>query len=59
MPDRRTGYYVAGRDWPAMESGIPLEDIYRALDGITDEAVEGALLSLESTATLSKRQGKD
>ena len=46
MPDRRTGYYVAGRDWPAIASGIPLDEIYRALDGITDEAVEAAMESL-------------
>ena len=36
MADRRTGYYVAGRDWPAMGSGIPLEDLYRGLEGITE-----------------------
>jgi hypothetical protein len=55
MTDRRTGYYVAGRDWPAISSGIPLDDLYRALDGITDEAVEAARLSLEATV-IPKRQ---
>ena len=46
MPDRRTGYYVAGRDWPPIASGIPLGELYRALDGITDEAVDAAMGSL-------------
>lgn len=47
MPDRRTGYYVAGRDWPPISNDIPLGEIYRALDGITDEAVDAAMESLE------------
>ena len=46
--DRRTGYYVAGRDWPALESCIPLAEIYRALGGITDEACEAARLTLSN-----------
>ena len=46
MPDPRTGYYVAGRDWPPIASGVPLDEIYRALGGITDEAVEAAMESL-------------
>ena len=46
MTDRRTGYYVAGRDWPPIASGIPLDEMYRALEGITDEAVEAAMVSL-------------
>jgi hypothetical protein len=45
-PVRRTGYYVAGRDWPAMGSGIDREALMRALEGITDEAVEAARLTL-------------
>ena len=55
MADRRTGYYVAGRDWPAVESGIALDDLYAALDRITDEAVEIARLSL-CTANCDNRQ---
>lgn len=47
--DRRTGYYVAGRDWPAIGNDIPLEEIYRALDGITDEVVTAAMDSLAQT----------
>jgi hypothetical protein len=46
MSDRRTGYYVAGRDWPAISNDIPLEDIYKALNGIDDEAVGAAMDSL-------------
>lgn len=48
MPDRRTGYYVAGRDWPPIASGIPIDEVYRALDGITDGAVDAAMESLEA-----------
>jgi hypothetical protein len=47
MADRRTGYYVAGRDWPAISNDIPLTEIYRALDGIDDNAVGAAMQSLE------------
>jgi hypothetical protein len=47
--DRRTGYYVAGRDWPAIANNIPLEEMYRALEGITDEAVAAAMDSLAQT----------
>jgi hypothetical protein len=46
VSDRRTGYYVAGRDWPAISNDIPLAEIYRALDGITDEACDAAMDSL-------------
>lgn len=48
MADRRTGYYVAGRDWPALCNDIPLEDIYRALDGIDDAAVAAAMDTLKT-----------
>ena len=46
MSDRRTGYYVAGRDQPAIPTGIPLGELWAALDGITDEAVEASRLTL-------------
>jgi hypothetical protein len=59
VTDRRTGYYVAGQDWPAINSGIPLDDLYQALDGITDEAVEAARLSLLCTDALPNRQTED
>lgn len=49
VADRRTGYYVAGRDWPAIGNDIPLEEMYRALEGITDEAVTAAMDSLAQT----------
>jgi hypothetical protein len=44
--DRRTGYYVASHDWPAISNDIPIQDIYTALDGISDEAVAVAMKSL-------------
>ena len=44
MPDR---YSVSGQDWPPIASILPLEDVYRALGGITPEAVEAAWESLE------------
>lgn len=47
MPDRRrTGYYAASRDWPAIPCPIPLEDTYEALERITDEDVDAAMDSL-------------
>ena len=45
-PDPRTGYYIAGRDWPAIRTGIPLGELYAALGCITDEAAEAAGASL-------------
>lgn len=46
MPEPRTGYYAAGRDWPAIPCPIPLEDMYEALERITDEDVDAAMASL-------------
>jgi len=46
MGDRRTGYYIAGRDWPAIPCPIPLEETYRALEAITDEDVAAAMATL-------------
>ena len=57
MPDPRTGYYVAGRDWPAIPAGIPLGEVYPALASITDEAVEAARVSLAVTA--AGQEGSD
>lgn len=57
--DRRTGYYVAGRDWPAIESDIPLGDLYRALERITDADVEAARLSLLSAGPPAGRSGTE
>jgi hypothetical protein len=48
VPDQRTGYYVAGRDWPALSNDIPLADIYKALEGIDDEAVSAAMDTLKA-----------
>lgn len=44
---RRTGYYVAGRDWPAIGTAVPAGDILAALEAITDADVDAALASLE------------
>lgn len=44
--DRRTGYYVAGHDWPAISNDFSISDIYAALEGISDEAVESARRTL-------------
>lgn len=52
--ERWTGYYVAGRDWPAISNGIPLDEIYRALDGITDEVVTAAMDSLAQVVVLDE-----
>lgn len=41
--DRRTGYYIAGHDWPAIGNSISLTEIYRALNRINDDAVGAAL----------------
>lgn len=46
--DQHTGYYVAGRDWPAISNNIPLQDIYRALEGINDDVVKAAMDSLKA-----------
>ena len=49
MPDLRTGYYVAGLDqgYP-IDSGIPLGELFEALDGITDDACEAAAATMRS-----------
>jgi hypothetical protein len=41
--DRRTGYYIAGHDWPAISSTISLSKIYGALSLISDDSVGAAL----------------
>lgn len=53
MPEPRTGYYAASRDWPAIPCPIPLEETYRALEGITDEDVDAAM---DSLAGVGERQ---
>jgi hypothetical protein len=51
-PNRRTGYYVAGHDWPAIPNNFSIGDVYAALEGISDEAVRAAKISLSvSTAS--------
>ena len=59
MADRRTGYYVAGRDWPAISSDIPLADIYRALDGIDDDAVKAAMDTLQEVEVPPEDSGAE
>jgi hypothetical protein len=46
VSDERTGYYVAGHDWPAITTAIKLEDIYAALSRINDSQVSAAGKSL-------------
>jgi hypothetical protein len=41
-----TRYRVNGRDWPALPCPIPLEDVYRALEGITEEDADAAMDTL-------------
>lgn len=41
--DRRTGYYIAGHDWPAISNSISLAKIYKALNQINDDTVGAAL----------------
>lgn len=31
-----TGYYVASHDWPAFENDIPMEQVYRIIDGFEE-----------------------
>jgi len=41
-----TRYLVNGRDWPALPCPIPVEDIYAALEGLTEGNVSAALDTL-------------
>lgn len=59
VKDQRTGYYVAGRDWPAISSNIPLADIYRALDGIDDDDVRAAMNTLQTVQVPSEGVRQD
>lgn len=45
--DRRTGYYVAGRDWPAIPNDLSISAFYEALEKIEDRDVEAAVKSLQ------------
>lgn len=45
--DRRTGYYVAGRDWPAISNNISIPAFYDALEEIDDRDVKAAVKSLQ------------
>src|SRR5215469_6786308 len=40
--DRRTGYYVAGRDWPAIPDRLSTSDTYEALEAIDDDDIRAA-----------------
>jgi hypothetical protein len=44
--DRRTGYYVAGRDWPAIPDDLSTPDMYDALEKIDDDDVRAAQTTL-------------
>ena len=50
MPDPRTGYYVASRDWPSIPTGLPVANALDALAVITDDDVDTALASLRATS---------
>jgi hypothetical protein len=45
--DRRTGYYVAGMDWPAISNDISISTFYEALEKIDDAAIKTAAKSLQ------------
>jgi hypothetical protein len=47
------GWHVSGRDWPAGESGLTLDEVYEALDGITPEIAAAAQASLAQAGDLS------
>lgn len=47
----RTGYYVAGRDWPAIPNAFSIQDLYAALDHISDDSVEAAKISLRRSTS--------
>lgn len=49
--DRRTGYYVAGHDWPAISSELSVSDLYLALEEIGDADVLAATGSLKTQAS--------
>jgi hypothetical protein len=44
--DRHTGYYLAGHDWPAIESDLGIRETYTALSDINDDDVRTAIDSL-------------
>jgi hypothetical protein len=48
--DRRTGYYIAGHDWPAISNSISLSKIYSALNQISDDSVGAALRDVAEPA---------
>lgn len=45
--DRRTGYYVAGHDWPAISNDLSISRFYEALEEIEDDDVAAAVKSLQ------------
>jgi hypothetical protein len=46
VPDERSGYYVAGHDWPAITNEIRIDDMYAALRRIGERQVVAAGASL-------------
>jgi hypothetical protein len=51
--DRRTGYYLAGHDWPAISNDLSISAIYGALSLIDDDLVGAAVRSLRDDPALS------
>jgi hypothetical protein len=49
--DRRTGYYVAGRDWPAISNNLSISAFYDALEEIEDGDVEAAVKSMQEAGS--------
>jgi len=54
--DRRTGYYIAGHDWPAIGNSISLTDMYKALNQIDDDAVGAALQDVGQRLKAARRE---
>ena len=54
MPDR---YSVSGQDWPPIASILPVEQVYEALEGITEEAMEATAESLEAVQVPAEEAG--
>jgi hypothetical protein len=57
--DRRTGYYIAGHDWPAINNPIDVADLYEALRGIDDENVRVAGQTLLKPGPTESKPAED
>jgi hypothetical protein len=57
ISDGRSGYYIAGHDWPAIFNTIDIADIYAALREIDDEQVAAAGKTLLDAAPPTQTDG--